>query len=128
MLNSSSNESTVGLEADMLLGERSIGLESPFIPPEETRFSTVIDISIIVVAQFSSNSNLAYLIETDVNERHENRMLTSFLIVSIVTSVAQILQQRVQLRQIVVEGRHLPSAAAFRDALLDGLAVLISRL
>lgn len=55
-------------------------------------------------------------------------MLTSFLIVSIVTSVAQILQQRVQLRQIVVEGRHLPSAAAFRDALLDGLAVLISRL
>ncbi|KOX71003.1 hypothetical protein WN51_03544, partial [Melipona quadrifasciata] len=41
VLNSSSNESTVGLEADMLLGERSIGLESPFIPPEEMRLSTV---------------------------------------------------------------------------------------
>ena len=55
-------------------------------------------------------------------------LLTSFLIMRVVTSVAQILEQRVQLRQIIVQRGHLPSAATFRDALLDGLAVLISRL
>lgn len=48
VLSSSSNESTVGLDADMLLGERSIGLVSPLIPPEETRFSAIIDISGVI--------------------------------------------------------------------------------
>lgn len=76
VLNSSSNESTVGLEADMLLGERSIGLESPFIPLEEIRFSMVIDISIVI----SLNKSL--------NKTYKNKMLTSFLIMSIVMGVA----------------------------------------
>lgn len=58
VLNSSSNESTVGLEADMLLGERSIGLESPFIPLEEIRFSTVIDILIVISLNKSLNKNI----------------------------------------------------------------------
>ena len=54
VLNSSSNESTVGLEADMLLGERSIGLESPFIPPEEMRLSTVNAIVISVIEFYNA--------------------------------------------------------------------------
>lgn len=74
MLNSSSKESTVGLEADILLGERSIGLESPFIPPEDTRVSTIIDIS-----EYIDHISEKRLIEV--------RILTSFLIVGVVTSV-----------------------------------------
>ncbi|EZA55826.1 hypothetical protein X777_04001, partial [Ooceraea biroi] len=43
VLSSSSNESTVGREADILLGERSMGLIAPpFIPVVDTRLSTII--------------------------------------------------------------------------------------
>jgi len=43
VLSSSSNESTVGRETDMLLGERSMGLvASPFIPVVDTRLSIII--------------------------------------------------------------------------------------
>lgn len=43
VLSSSSNESTVGREADKLLGERSMGLVAPpFIPVVDTRLSIII--------------------------------------------------------------------------------------
>jgi hypothetical protein len=45
VFSSSSNESTVGREADMLLGERSMGLvASPFIPVVDTRLSIIIKV------------------------------------------------------------------------------------
>lgn len=54
----------------------------------------------------------------------------------IVAGVAQVLKQRVQLRKIIIQRRHLStsgsvlligSARGFRDGLLDSLAVLIGR-
>ncbi|KYM93562.1 hypothetical protein ALC62_15920, partial [Cyphomyrmex costatus] len=44
VLSSSSNESTVGREADMLLGERSMGLVAPpFTPVADARLSIIIE-------------------------------------------------------------------------------------
>lgn len=48
VLSSSSNESTVGREADILLGERSVGLVAPpFIPVADTRLSIIIKTSLL---------------------------------------------------------------------------------
>lgn len=68
--------------------------------------------------------------------RVQNGEPTSFLIVSVIARIAEILQKGIQLGKIVIEGGHLAAgdglrvrrASGFTDGLLYRLAILISRL
>ncbi|KYN38793.1 hypothetical protein ALC56_06792, partial [Trachymyrmex septentrionalis] len=61
VLSSSSNESTVGREADMLLGERSMGLVAPpFTPVADARLSIIIEHCAINRSSHPAGRKLGY--------------------------------------------------------------------
>ncbi|KYM76552.1 hypothetical protein ALC53_12995, partial [Atta colombica] len=61
VLSSSSNESTVGREADMLLGERSMGLVAPpFTPVADARLSIIIELCTINRSSHPAGRKLGY--------------------------------------------------------------------